>query len=79
MGVLLKVVLFGLVIYYVFKTIGNVVFRILGIQPKQQAPRQSTQQRKSGEINVEYSPKGKQKKGSGGPKDGEYIDYEEVK
>lgn len=79
MGILLKVVLFGLVFYYIFKTIGSFVFRILG-GPTQQPPKQqSAQQRKSGEINVEYMPKGKKQKPGPGSKDGDYIDFEELK
>ncbi len=79
MGALLKFVLFGLVIYYVIKTIGSFVFRMLGGQPQQPPPRQSTQRRKSGEINIEYTPKSKTQKSNSGSKDGDYIDYEDVK
>jgi hypothetical protein len=79
MGVLLKVVLFGLVIYYVFKTVGSFVLRIFGGQPQQPSSRQTTQQRRRGEINIDHIPKGKNQKGKPGSKDGDYIDYEEVK
>lgn len=79
MGVLLKVILFGLIIYYVLKTIGSFVFRILGGQPQKPPPRQSTQHRKSGEINIDYMPNGKKQKRNPKSKDGDYIDYEDVK
>lgn len=79
MGVLFKIVLFGLVIYYIFKTIRSFVFRILGGQPQQKTSRQSTQQRREGEINVDHIPKDKKRKHSSGSKEGDYIDYEEVK
>ncbi len=79
MGLLFKIVLFGLVIYYIFKTIRGFVFRILGGQPQRQTPRQSTPRRREGEINVEYSPKDKKREKGAGSKDGDYIDYEDVK
>ena len=78
MGVLLKIVLFGLVIYYIIKTIGSFVFKILGGQP-QQPPSQSAQHRREGEINIDHMPKDNRPKNRPGSKDGEYIDYEEVK
>ena len=79
MGLLFKIILFGLVIYYIFKTIGGFVYRILGGQPQRQAPRQSTQYRREGEINVESAPEDKNQKKGSGSKEGDYIDYEEVK
>lgn len=79
MGLLLKLILYGLVIYYIFKTIGGFVMRIFGGQAQQQAPRQATQQRRSGEINIEQAPHYKKQKKNTGTKDGDYIDYEEVK
>ena len=79
MGILLKIILFGLVIYYTFKTIGGFVFRLLGGQQQQQAPRQSTKYRKNGEIIIEQTPKDKRQKNGTGSKEGDYIDYEEVK
>lgn len=81
MGLLLKFVLFGLVIYYVLRTVGSFVFRLLGGQSPQQQQRyrQAQQQghKKEGEINVEYMPENQKKRR--GTKDGDYIDYEEVK
>lgn len=82
MGILLKVILFGLVFYYIMKTIGSFVFRFLGGQsPQQQQRYQQTQkqQKREGEINVEYMPKDKNGKTKSGSKEGDYIDYEEVK
>ena len=78
MGILLKVVLFGLVIYYIVKTIGSFVFRILGGQPQQQ-PRQAQPNKRKGEINIDYMPTDKKRKSSAGSKEGDYIDYEDIK
>lgn len=82
MGILLKVVLFGLVFYYIIKTVGSFVFRLLGGQSPQQQQhyRQAQQPRKrEGEINVDYMPKDKRGRSNNGSKEGDYIDYEEVK
>jgi len=78
MGLLLKFVLFGLVFYYIFKTIGGFVFRILGGQARQKQ-QQAKGHKREGEINIEYIPNDKKGRGSSGQKGGEYIDYEEVK
>ena len=80
MGILLKFVLFGLAAYYIFKTIGNFIFRFLGGQAQQQQQRQTTtQQKRKGEVNIDYVPENQKGKPKSGPKGGEYIDYEEVK
>jgi hypothetical protein len=79
MGILLKIILFGLVIYYIFKTIGGFVFRLLGGQRQQQTQRQSTQSRRDGEIIIEQKPKDKRQQNGTGSKEGDYIDYEDVK
>jgi len=79
MGVLLKVVLFGLVIYYIFKTVGSFVFRFLGGQAQQNHQRQTTQQKREGEINIDHMPKNQKGRTTPGSKDDDYIDYEEVK
>lgn len=82
MGILLKIILFGLVFYYILKTVGGFVFRILGVQSpqQQQRTRQTQQQKREGEINIEYMPKEEQQRTKeGGSKEGDYIDYEEVK
>ncbi len=81
MGILFKFILFGVVIYYIFKTIGGFVFRILGgrMQQYQQQQRPKTDQKKEGEIHIDYAPKDGKRKNQSGAKGGEYIDYEEVK
>lgn len=81
MGILLKVILFGLVFYYIFKTIGGFVFRLLGGQPPQQAQRhrQAQQQKREGEINIDHAPKDQRRGVNRESKEGDYIDYEEVK
>jgi hypothetical protein len=79
MGVLLKVILFGLVIYYLLRTVGGIIFRLLGGQPPQQQSRQQTHKKREGEINIDYIPKDRDKRSSGSKREGDYIDYEEVK
>lgn len=78
MGVLIKIALFGLVIYYIFKTIGGFVFRILGGQAQQDQPKHKTQQKRAGEINIDYVPKGNKRKQNNNSNDEEYIDFEDV-
>ena len=80
MGLLIKVVLFGLVIYYILKTVGGFVFRLLGGQARPSQPQQSKRYKREGEINIDYVPEDdKRRASSKGTKDGDYIDYEEVK
>jgi len=81
MGILIKVILFGLVIYYIFRTVGNFVFKILGGQRQPQAhQRQQHNAKKEGEINIDHMPnKGRNGKRGAGAKEGDYIDYEELK
>jgi len=79
MGLLLKFVLFGLVFYYIIKTIGSFVFRILGGRTKENQAKQTRSHKKEGEINIEYIPNDPKVRTSGGRKGGDYIDYEEVK
>ena len=80
MGVLLKLILFGIVIYYIVRTIGGFVYRVLGGTTANNQQRQANQHRREGEINIDYIPKDQQKgskrRSSG---EGDYIDYEEVK
>jgi hypothetical protein len=81
MGLLLKFILFGLVFYYIIKTVGGFVFRMLGGQKPQQTQQRQNQQarQREGEINIDYMPnKNKGRRGKA-TKDGDYIDYEEVK
>jgi hypothetical protein len=80
MGVLIKVILFGIVFYYLLKTVGGFVLRVLGVQNQTQAHRQPTHQaRKEGQVNIDYVPEKGKKRNKKGPGAGEYIDYEEVK
>jgi len=79
MGIILKFILFGLVAYYVFKTIGSFVFRFLGGQPPPKQRQPTTPHKREGEVNIDYMPKNQKGKSSSGSKGGEYIDYEEVK
>ena len=79
MGLLLKVVLFGLVFYYIVKTIGSFVFRILGGQARQNQRQQTATHKREGEINIEYMPENQKGRSSSGKKGGDYIDFEEVK
>ncbi len=77
MGILLKIILFALVAYFIFRKIASIVFLMMGRTPGNRGfehPRPS----KEGEIRIDHMPD-KNKKSSG--KDfsgGEYIDYEEV-
>ncbi len=80
MGLIFKFILFGLVFYYIFKTIGSFVYRIFGGQiQKRPRPTAQSQYRREGEINIDSTPKGKKGKYNGDSKDGDYIDFEEVK
>lgn len=80
MGILFKFILFGLVFYYILKTVGSFIFRIFGGQVQQKSrPTAQPQYRKEGEINIDSVPKGKNRKQNGDAKDGDYIDFEEVK
>ena len=80
MGLLLKFILIGLVIYYIVRTIGGFVHRILGGTTANQQQRQANPHQREGEINIDYIPddqKRRSTKRTSG--DGDYIDYEEVK
>lgn len=79
MGILLKLLLFGLVFYYIIKTIGSFMFRFLGGQPPQNQQRQAYQRKKEGEINIDHTPKNQGRRSGRGARDGDYIDYEEIK
>ncbi len=81
MGVLLKVILFGLVFYYILRTVGGFVLRLLGGQ--QQPPthqRHHANTRREGDVHIDYVPDKDKKRGSrSSRKEGDYIDYEELK
>ena len=79
MGILIKLLLFGIVIYYLVKTIGGFVFRLLGGQAPQQAHRNQTPNRREGDIHIDYVPQDQKRRAGAGSKDGDYVDYEEVK
>lgn len=79
MGLLIKFILFGIVIYYLLKTVGGFVYRLLGGQPPQQQYRQQSQSQKKGDVNIDYMPKGRKKRSPDNSKDGDYIDFEEIK
>jgi hypothetical protein len=81
MGVLLKLILFGLVFYFLIKTVGALIGRALGGQQAAQAQRRSTQQprQREGEINIDYVPNKEKDRKRPSNSDGDYIDYEEVK
>ncbi len=55
------------------------MYRFLGGQPPQDRQRQAYQRKKEGEINIDQMPKNQERRSRGGAKDGDYIDYEEVK
>ena len=76
---MLKLLILLFAIILIVRTIGKFVFRLLGGQQQQPPPRQSTQQRRKGEINIDYMPDQQEKKRKSRSKDGDYIDYEEVK
>jgi len=82
MGILLKIILFGLVFYYILRTVGGFLYKILGGQPRQPQTqrRQHYDTNKEGDINIDYVPnKGRKRRSSSGSREGDYIDYEEVK
>ncbi len=73
---LLKVFLFILVAYFIFKKITSLLLWLMGRNPGNNGYRPS-QPRKEGEIRIDYVP-GKSKKPKKDYTGGEYIDYEEV-
>ena len=76
MGVLLKFILFAVVIYYILRKVGGLMYRIMGGKP----PVNTRQQyKRKGEVNVEYDPRKKNKKFDSDFEGGEYVDYEEIK
>ncbi len=79
MGFLLKAFLFGLVIYYVLKSIGHVFARIVGGTPVPKQRDTRYQQRRDGEINVDYAPEKEGATRKKNKSEGTYIDYEEIK
>ncbi len=81
MGYIFKYVLPILVIYWIFRSIGRFMTRMMGGGNPQQ--RNTHQQQKStrpadGNVRVEYAPKNKNEKSADNFKGGDYVDYEEV-
>jgi len=74
MSFLLKVVLFGIIIYYIFRKIFGLIDRLTGKSPKQEQPRM----RKEGDVNIDYQPGKKSGRYGSDFKGGEYVDYEEL-
>ena len=81
MGILLKFILFALVFYYILKTIGHIAIRVVSRGNPAAPPRNDFEQRKEGEIKIDYAPGKNSKKGNHhiSDREGDYIDYEEVK
>ena len=81
MGLLLKFILFAIVFYYIFRTIGGIVFRLMGGQRTRQAAAHSQyqQRRRDGEVHVETTSQRKRGRSNINSDDGDYIDFEEVK
>jgi len=82
MGTLLKFILFTVIFFWLFSRVANFFVRMfVGNQAgsrsqfdKQEPPHRT----KKGDINIDYMPNLGKQKGKKG-KEGEYIDFEEVK
>ena len=76
---LLRIILIIIIVYYLLKFAARYLLPLFlkyAIRKTQEnIKQQQTPERKTGEINVEYSPKKK----PGGGELGEYVDYEEIK
>lgn len=73
---LLKIVLFAIVTYFIFRKVFSILGLVLG--RNSQPHRHSQPPRKEGEIRVDYKP-GDGKRSNGKEfKEGEYIDFEEI-
>ena len=75
MSFLLKVVLFGIILFYIFRKIFGVIDQLTGRKTKQDQPKM----RKEGEIRVDYHPDKEGGRHGSKFEGGEYVDYEEVK
>jgi len=73
---LLKIVLFGVVAYFIIKKISTLVAIVLGQRP--QASSRTPPPRRKGEIKIDYAPDKNKKSPGKDFKGGEYIDYEEI-
>jgi hypothetical protein len=81
MGTLIKILLFGMIFYYIMKTVGGFIFRIMGgrVQQNQNRYTQKQPARKEGEIIIDSAPSDKGKRKGAAANDGDYIDFEEIK
>ena len=76
MSFLFKVVLFGIIIFYIFRKIFGLIDRITGRKPAPHDPRV----RREGDVKIEYQPDNKKGGRFGSEfKGGDYVDYEEIK
>ncbi|HBH23342.1 MAG TPA: DUF4834 domain-containing protein [Cytophagales bacterium] len=77
---MLKLLLFILLMYLVFRFIGNLFKLMMGRQgEKRQFHDQKRRNRKNDEVNIDYVPNQNKKQHKQSYKGGEYVDYEEVK
>jgi hypothetical protein len=74
---LLKIILFALVAYFIFKKIASILLLMMGRAPKNHGFQQP-RPRKEGEIRIDYAPDKGKKSSKKDFTDGEYIDFEEV-
>ncbi len=79
MGFLLKIVLFGLVFYYLIKTVGTFVYKLFGGQTVSGHRQHAQPKRREGEINIDSNPASMRNRNAQESSEGDYIDYEEVK
>ena len=86
MGVVIKVILFIVVIWFIIRTISRGIFSLLfgssaaGINERARRQQEETLHRKKykkeGDVTINYQPKSDK---NFGKDDGDYIDFEEVK
>ncbi len=78
MGILLKIILISVLVYYTIKTAFRLFLPFLGKKFEQELYKRANQQervKKEGEVTLQYRPKDSIQKN----KDlGEYVDFEEV-
>lgn len=73
---LLKIILFGVVAYFIIKKVSTLIAVVLGQNP--QTNGRTPPQGKKGEIKIDYAPDKNKKSPGNDFKGGEYIDYEEI-
>lgn len=80
MGYILKYVLPILVFYWIFRSVGRFMSRMMnGGQQQNFKEKQQGQKPSDGNVNIEYAPTKKHSKSADNFKGGDYVDYEEVK